>query len=151
MEEFCPNCGTWVKELNDETGWCQTCHPVSVAAAKAKTERWLAANADAIEEYEAQGHSFTRAKQLVRNDNRPNCLSCGKPIKGGRSGKVGSYRALVCTTTVQCRKTQRRYRTLRDRFEREGFNKQDSRDAAIEQIVREIGERTIEYLPRSRS
>ena len=130
-EEVCPLCGDFVSHLNELTGWCDPCSPVSSSG------RWLEQNADALEHYMIQGLSMTAAKKRVYEDNRPLCLSCSKPIKGGKSNQH-----FFCTVYVECRKAQRRYRTLRERWQRNGQSYAEARSYALEQIVREIGERT---------
>ncbi len=129
MEEICPSCGDWTDALDGATGWCAKCSPVSTI----KSESWLARHADEIETWIVAGNSLSKAKRLVATFNVPLCHCCGNLIKGGKDNH------LFCTTTALCRSSQRRYRTLRERYARQNSRAsyEDSRAAAIQQIVRE--------------
>ncbi len=123
--EVCPNCGDLVALLDDETGWCNSCAGValpiscltcgaSLAVAgkfcsKCKYVYWLTQNADAIERVMASGAggaviNASKAKKLVRDMNRPICLSCDQPIKGGQRD-----RHFFCTKTPHCIKAHNAY------------------------------------------
>lgn len=87
-------------------------------------------HADEIEEYMAAGATFKFAKREVYYVNRPICTSCGKPIKGAASG------AIFCTTTIECRRWKRRYRTIREQNMRKGII--DPAKKALAQVSAEI-------------
>lgn len=118
-EEVCPNCGDYVIELDDATGWCVTCtggtltrycrvcsqklngaYRGNTICSHCKNIEWLTRNGDAIENAMATyGISAGKAKRFVALANRPTCHLCGKPIKGGSKGK-----SFFCTTTEACAK-----------------------------------------------
>ena len=123
-EEYCPSCGQFVDSLNDNTGWCNLCSGVTpclrcnkplVDRAVSDNEKlcnsckyivWLETNADAIDRTMAEYCvSAAQAKRIVLQQNRPICLSCHNPIKGGTKG-----RHIFCTKTAECRKAQNAYR-----------------------------------------
>ena len=130
--EVCPSCGDIVEELDENTGWCKQCAGVEETyclscgstfskdaphrklCPKCRDERWLARNADALELLLLHGYTIANAKQQVYEHNRPKCLSCGAVLSGARNG------ALFCTKTQECRSWRRRYRTLKERYQRQG-------------------------------
>lgn len=123
-EEFCPSCGKFAT-LDDVTGWCFPCSgrasPQYCERCGKETEgklcdsckymRWLERNADKIEAVMVSLQvSAGKAKKIVRSENRPICLCCGNPIKGGQSGK--NY---FCRKTKACRKGHNSYHYYRTR------------------------------------
>lgn len=123
-QEFCPSCGNFFDQLNEDTGWCPECSgtpssnsclrcgdPISEESqrrdhcSKCRKQIWLENNADAIEIVMAtEIVTVAKAKETVRANNRPICLSCKKPIKGGTNGK-----SFFCTTTTACKVAHERY------------------------------------------
>lgn len=107
-QEFCTECGYFVNELNDETGWCNDCskelgYVVAPSVCprcgepslrglstcgRCKYSTWLERNADEIERVMATQVVTVRvAKRVVQQQNRPICNSCQQPIKGGQKGR----------------------------------------------------------------
>lgn len=146
--EVCPNCGSWA-ELNEYTGWCSTCtvehhppdyefcpecgHPMPKTAKRCwscKDARFLERYADKLEWYLHLGFSLKVARRLCIRETQPKCLSCGEPIKGGKSNH------LFCKNKATCRKWSRKYRTLRERIA--VYNKDLAAEAALEIIKREV-------------
>jgi hypothetical protein len=73
--------------------------------------RWLERNGDKIEQVMATFElSAGKAKKLVRTNNRPVCLCCGKPIKGGQKGK--NY---FCRKTKACKTGHNSYHYYKTR------------------------------------
>lgn len=119
--DFCPSCG---KEdvIHEVTGWCYPCsgvapplyceqcnRPIKENNGKlcdsCKYMRWLERNANKIEQIMATFElSAGKAKRAVRANNRPICLCCGNPIKGGQRGK--NY---FCTKTKACKTGRNSY------------------------------------------
>ena len=91
---------------------------------------WIEKHIDAIEEYMAQGLSFTAARHRVTQDIRPECISCGVVIKNAKPGSI------FCTTNELCRSRLRRYR----RLTQSGI----SREEAINKVV--TNERDSDYI-----
>lgn len=135
-EEICPNCGD-LALLDEVTGWCPRCanggtNPLSCLRCGTKLNdvlykfcsscrymRWLEQNADEIERtMAAVVVSAGKAKELVRADNRPKCLCCDRPIKGGQRGK--NY---FCSRTKACRTGQNSYHYYRNRGDRKALEK----------------------------
>lgn len=130
--EICPSCGELVDELDEHTGWCPECSGVTKVAClscgegfekdaahrklcpKCRDERWLARNANALEVLLQHGYTIANARQQVYEHNRPRCLSCGAVLVGARNG------AQFCTKTAECRSWRRRYRTLKEQYQRRG-------------------------------
>lgn len=120
--EFCTECGNFVESLNEWTGWCYSCSVKNGEIApscpkcnesnldgklcsKCKYVLWLERNANAIEEIIAIQYTSVRvAKKVVSNSNRPICLSCGQPIKGGQKG-----RHYFCRKRPECIKAHNAY------------------------------------------
>lgn len=128
-EEFCPRCGEFTDQLDDETGFCISCvdgearHNCLACGTRfradqthrklcpsCRDERWLSRHADEIEIYLSYGARIEFAKRQVYLENRPVCIVCNEPIKGAAGG------AHFCTRTMECRRWRRRYRTLRERY-----------------------------------
>lgn len=146
--ELCPSCGNLVYELDELTGWCYACSGTSKVEClscgegftkdaphrklcpKCRDERWLARNANSLEVLLQHGYTITNAKQQVYEHNRPKCLSCGAVLTGARNG------ALFCTKTKECRAWRRRYRTLKERYQRLGS--QNPSKQASSQVNAEI-------------
>ena len=148
--EVCPNCGQWA-ELHYHSGWCANCteqdqsvrfcadcqRPTrnrSVCDA-CRRERFYIRYADELEWYLVMGFTLKVASIFVVTDARPTCISCGAFIKGGQDG------AKFCQKNVQCRKAQRRYRTLRNMFKGTGLDSYRAASVALQQVVREIAAR----------
>jgi hypothetical protein len=130
-QDLCPCCGEFA-ELDEQTGWCLPCSgelavgcmncgkffekdlPHRKLCPSCRNERWLERNADLMDDLIAR-HGLTprRAQLEIYRFNRPLCLSCNQPIRGGRAGDT-----FFCTTSVACKKWQRRYRTLREAYQR---------------------------------
>ena len=146
--EFCVSCGNFVDELDETTGFCLECigsvktrclgcsqlfardQPHRRLCPKCREERWLERNADRLEDYLEFGATIQFAKRSVYGENRPVCLSCNEPIKGAKNG------ANFCTRTTDCRRWQRRYRTLREQSI--GMRLLDPAKQALAQISAEI-------------
>lgn len=146
--DICPSCGELVYELDELTGWCPECSGVTTVSClscgegfakdaahrklcpKCRDERWLARNANALEILLQHGYSIANARQQVYENNRPHCLSCGVVLIGARNG------AQFCTKTPECRSWRRRYRTLKERYQRKGS--QAAAKQAIAQVSAEI-------------
>ena len=127
-DELCPQCGNFVDELDDETGWCFECSGTSEARCLAcsrpfikdqshrklcpacREERWLQRHADELEMYLSYGARISFARRQIYYENRPICIACSNPIKGAADG------AIFCTRTIECRRWRRRYRTLREKY-----------------------------------
>jgi len=126
--DYCPNCGNFVDELDDASGWCFECagtgeirciacngkfhkdQPHRKLCPGCRDERWLGRHANELEDYLSFGARLGFAKREVYKRNRPVCISCGDPIKGAADG------ATFCKRTIECRRWRRRYRTLRERY-----------------------------------
>lgn len=120
--EFCTECGNFVVELNEATGWCFDCSKElgyivpscphcgeesinGKLCSRCKYVRWLERNADAIESVMAiQCVTASAAKRIVRESNRPICNSCGNPIKGGQKDKH-----YFCRKNPECVKAHTAY------------------------------------------
>jgi hypothetical protein len=150
-QDLCPNCGAWVTELNERTGFCSNCStdrdksdglcvgkngacglPVDGTHKycwSCRYEHWLLDNGDAIERYMAVGKTFVQSKELVRRDNesRLNCFSCGEEMKAASNGT--SY---FCTKTVRCRTAHRRLKYLM--YDRPRLPKQTALDKVMEEL-----------------
>lgn len=124
-EELCPSCGEFVDRLNDDTGWCDLCSGITPSTHCKRCNQplgannglcneckyivWLEQNADAIDRTMANYCvSAAQAKKIVLAENRPVCLCCNNPIKGGTKN-----RHFFCTKTAKCRKAQNAYRYYR--------------------------------------
>lgn len=123
-DELCPNCGEFVPYLHEETGFCYSCSGIEPArrclvcndilgdnsdsneCSRCKYIGWLERNADTIERVMATNRvKASKAKRLVLQSNRPICLICKNPIKGGQLGKH-----FFCRTTALCRRGSNVYR-----------------------------------------
>lgn len=124
---MCPSCGDWFNYLNEQSGWCASCTIAADPLKRSCTncgglflktahfykcwacrkEEYLERHADQIELYLQWGYSFTAALKQVADDLRPNCHSCGQPIKGGREDTK------FCQKTKQCRKQALSYQRLK--------------------------------------
>jgi hypothetical protein len=140
-DEFCPNCGAFVPYLHEETGFCYSCSGIEPTRRcsgcnnilgddhegnecwRCKYRRWLERNADNIERVMVtNGVKASKAKRIVLASNRPICLSCREPIKGGQIGKH-----FFCRTNKICRKASTTYRYHR--------TKNKSHDEAIKKAI----------------
>jgi hypothetical protein len=77
----------------------------------------------------AAGLSVADAIKQAAELSRPNCLSCGNPIKMGTLG-----RHLFCKKTAQCKQAGRRYRYYRYR---RGLPPDEALDKVIALLDRE--------------
>lgn len=127
-QDYCPSCGKFVDELDDASGWCFECsgtgetrciacgekfrkdQPHRKLCHGCRDERWLERHANELEVYLEFGARISFAKREVYKQNRPVCIACGNPIKGAADGTI------FCTRTIDCKRWQRRYRTLRDKY-----------------------------------
>jgi len=136
--ELCASCGKESTTLNDITGWCAgctlsffknsdnngdsllcySCGELFKRAGQFRSKcpscrenDWQEANADRIERWMGTGLPYELARLRVLDENRPNCLGCGKPIKHGTKG-----RHIFCSTTQRCRKLYRRYKYLKEHY-----------------------------------
>jgi len=120
--EVCPNCGSYVVALSDDTGWCASCTADHTGApttcricnrvsanglcSRCKELKWLTRYADEVERIMAiHGIKASKARRFVRISNRPICNSCHEPIKGGAQGVD-----LFCTKTTACIKAGNAYK-----------------------------------------
>lgn len=119
--DLCPSCGNFVDSLLEETGWCYPCSGIAPSKRCIRcnklTDRgrhcrscayilWLLRNADKIEEIMAsEGITARSARKICEELNRPICLSCKQPIKGGQ--RFGT--PLFCTKTEACVKARNAY------------------------------------------
>jgi len=92
---ICANCNSIFPRKNNNR-YCKSCMFLN----------WIEKHIDLIEEYMAQGHSFTAARHRVTQDIRPECISCGVVIKNAKPG------SLFCTSNSVCRTRLRRFRRL---------------------------------------
>jgi hypothetical protein len=107
--EVCPNCGAFVEQLDNETGWCDNCTPVRLRVRE--QDWWLAEYANELDIKLAEGLTIKEAVSAVADDVRPKCLSCGAQIKHGISKNYGKRgQTLFCTKNYECRKAQRRFK-----------------------------------------
>ena|SRR5215471_8275003 len=122
---FCPSCGNFVTDIDDETGFCFECIGSRKARClgcdrlftkdqshrklchKCREERWLERNADRIEIYMEAGATFTFAKREVYYENRPVCISCGKTLNMTAGG------ANFCKSNLECRRWRERYKRVK--------------------------------------
>ena len=127
-EEICPSCGD-LAILVDVTGWCSECSGItppttcgrcggfveensrSKLCNSCRYMSWLERNADQIElVMTCVGVSVSKAKAIVRKNNRPICHCCGNPIKGGQKD-----RNYFCSKTRACKTGQYSYHHYRAR------------------------------------
>lgn len=130
--ELCPNCGREVSELDEFTGWCESCTTDSNQAwfgsSTSTTSSYLQANADKLEHYIAQGHSLEQTIDLLadaKNGHRPTCIVCGSVIKHAPRTSV------FCRKNKECRRFSRRYVYL---YTKRGLTKTE----ALAQILSEV-------------
>lgn len=119
-QEFCAECGEFVDQLNDETGWCHSCSgttptviTVYLGYGNRRTLKasWFETNANAIERFLAEGLTFSLAVEAVLRGNRPICQCCGNEIKGVASTTRGAV--LFCRKREQCHRMAVRYKYYR--------------------------------------
>ena len=109
--EFCPDCGEFVDELNEWTGFCFDCtpstHPPQIAPLS-RVERYLTRYAEVIEHImQVQNTTARLAIVEVHATYRATCIICHNPIKHGTHG-----RHFICNSTPECKKARRRYKYL---------------------------------------
>ena len=102
--EVCTNCGEFVEQLVEETGWCKDCSP-------------KARNVEHIEHYKKEGLSLRKAIKRAATDVKPTCAVCGKPMNRAKRN------AVICRRTVKCRQTARRYAYL---YSEKGYTKAEA-------------------------
>lgn len=147
-EEVCPACGNFVNSLDVETGWCNACLGISQSQCFAcggnfikdtphrklctscRDERWLERHANEIEEFLSYGARMSFAKREIYKLNRPVCIACGVSIKGAAES------ASFCTTSIECRRWRKRYRTLRESYQ--GKRVIDPAKTALAEVAAEI-------------
>jgi hypothetical protein len=118
-QEFCAECGEFVDQLNDFTGWCHSCSGTAPSVLvvylwsgkRTLKASWFDANANAIERFLAEGVNFTMAVEAVLKGNRPICQCCGNGIKGVASTTRGTV--LFCRKREQCHRMAVRYKYYR--------------------------------------
>ena len=109
--EFCPDCGEFVNELNEWTGFCFDCtpstHPSQITP-PSRIERWLIKYADHVEYVMQVQHTSAKLAIVeVHATYRATCIICHSPIKHGTHG-----RHFICNATTECKKARRRYKYL---------------------------------------
>lgn len=147
-DELCPSCGEFVLHLELDTGWCSECSGITESRCEScgrsytkdaphrrlcqycRRERWLERNGELMEELIERMPAEAAMRQIYAM-NRPFCFSCGNQIKGGKPGI-----SMFCQANVACRKWQRRYRTLKDKFTRKGL--QNPKKQALATVAAEI-------------
>ena len=125
-QEFCPDCGEFVDQLNEWTGFCYNCTP----STQSRVERWLIKYADTVEYVmQVQGITAKLAIIEVHATYKATCIICDEPIKHGTHG-----RHFICSSTPECRKARRRYKYA---IYEKGMSKED----ALALILKEKSER----------
>ncbi len=128
LDSLCPNCGNFVKELDDVTGFCLKCSGVGSVNAKGPTpidkaeklELWLAQNADTIEDLMLADNVTAKfAIREILHSERPRCMTCNSEMPHTTSG-----RHMFCTKKPECRRARRYYRYLI-------YEKHTSKEAAL--------------------
>jgi len=106
--QICPDCGEFVDELNEQTGWCFNCSPSAHHNSVSRVERWLIRYADTVE-FVMQVQSITAKLAIieVHATYKATCIICHSPIKHGTHG-----RHFLCNSTPECKKARRRYKYL---------------------------------------
>ena len=134
--EFCPDCGEFVDELNEWTGFCFDCtpstHPPQTPnqAPPSRIERWLIKYADHVEYVMQVQHTTARLAIVeVHATYKATCVICHNPIRHGTHG-----RHFICNATTECKKARRRYKYL---IYDKGFTK----EAALAAIITPTGEK----------
>jgi len=139
--EVCSSCGAFVASLNELTGWCNACsydtpgpkqcsscgslfagEPWRKLCGLCRKELWYKRNARHLEEAMLAGYTLENALIQVLEDNRPQCIICGKSIKGAKNG------ALFCNNKQACRTAARYFRYLL-------YEKQVKRAPALERTL----------------
>lgn len=115
LNELCPNCGDFVDQLNNKTGFCYECSGVGDSSESPtqskrveRLELWLAENADTIEflMLEEQIAAKVAIRQIAEN-TKPHCQCCGGEMPHTTAG-----RHIFCTKNEKCRKARRYYKYL---------------------------------------
>jgi predicted RNA-binding Zn-ribbon protein involved in translation (DUF1610 family) len=128
-EELCPNCGNFVNELNEVSGFCLDCSPNGVGFSGKKPEfsrleNWLHKNASVIEETMLARNQA--AKVVIREimlNSKAVCVICGSNIDHGTKD-----RHKICRKTPQCKKARRYYSYLK-------YEKGMTPEKALEAVV----------------
>jgi hypothetical protein len=128
LDELCPNCGNFVAELNEITGFCSNCNTAAVGTSSKKSphsspnrlELWLRDNAARIEgamiDYNLKAKY---AIKIVIAQEAVVCSICGDVINHATPG-----RHFLCDKKPQCKRARRYYKYLR-------FEKGVEKDQAI--------------------
>jgi len=118
-QEFCTECGQFVDQLNEWTGWCKDCSLSTQPNPVSRVERWLIKYADTVE-YVMQEQRITAKLAIieVHATYKATCIICDEPIKHGTHG-----RHFICSSTPECRKARRRYKYL---IYEKGFTKESA-------------------------
>src|SRR4029077_14316321 len=105
-QEFCPDCGEFVDELNEQTGFCYNCTQSAHSSTPvvSRLEKWLCKYADTIEE-EMRSCDIGAIEAIanVLSSHQATCMICDRIIKHGTFG-----RHFICSSTPQCKKARRR-------------------------------------------
>lgn len=117
VTDLCPSCGEF-NHLREDTGFCNDCSPgdfcdtcgnlfspdqqTRTTCSTCRYERWLAKHADRLEEFIAEGLTFSEAKKKVREQSKTICISCGTPL--------AQHRGRLCTTNKKCKSVRVRTR-----------------------------------------
>jgi hypothetical protein len=113
-QPYCAECGQFVDELDEFTGWCYECSGtappsrVIVIYLLGIKESWFERNADQLDRVLAEGLTLSLAVNLILRRNRPRCLCCGETIEYGTKG-----RHIFCRKHAECRTAARRLKYYR--------------------------------------
>jgi hypothetical protein len=118
-QEFCAECGEFVDQLNEFTGWCHACSGTTPSAVviylwsgkRTLKSDWFDRNADKLDSLLADGLSLSLAVEAVLKANRPICQCCGNEIKRTASTTRGTV--LFCRKREQCHRAAVRYKYYR--------------------------------------
>jgi predicted RNA-binding Zn-ribbon protein involved in translation (DUF1610 family) len=126
-QEFCPDCGNFVDALNETTGFCYDCTPLSQQTPQpeaSRIERWLMKYADTIEFVMQKEQTTAKLAILeVHATYRATCIICNRQIRHGTHG-----RHFICNSTPACKKARRRYKYL---IYDKGFTKEEATAAIL--------------------
>jgi hypothetical protein len=136
VAELCPKCGNLVSDINEKTGWCVPCS-VTLVCPKCGREYKRGTHCkycssvkvryrDRIADLREEGYSAREALKIVRDEIRPSCAVCGKPMLRARRESI------ICRQTKKCR---RAYSNFRNK-QRRGI----PNDTALQETLREINE-----------
>jgi hypothetical protein len=132
--EVCPNCGSYVDELNEEEGWCYDCAPARCKKCggertstnkyciSCQRENWYERNAEQLEAYMAKGLTLSEAKSKIIRENRAICVVCSSEIHGKHKSNT-----LFCLKNKECRRARKKYFT----FIAQGQSKEEALTEAL--------------------